>query len=103
MVLQFYVTCPLGSLFSFLFGKADQSDVVSLKQQVKQLYQNQLDQTKTLNDIITITNISRGLIKQNILKVNSVIETGVGLNETVENIRSQLTPLFTARRFFTNK
>ena len=31
---------PLGGLFSFLFGTADQSDVNSLKADVKQLYEN---------------------------------------------------------------
>ena len=36
---------PLGDLFSFLFGTADQSDVDSLKADVKHLYDNQVDQT----------------------------------------------------------
>ena len=35
---------PLGGLFSFLFGTADQSDVNSPKAYVKQLYENQVDQ-----------------------------------------------------------
>ena len=52
---------PLGGLFSFVFGTADQSDVNSLKADVKHLHENQLDQTKVLNEIITINNISRGL------------------------------------------
>ena len=34
---------PLGGLFSFLLGTADQSDVDSLKADVKQLYENQID------------------------------------------------------------
>ena len=37
---------PLHGLFSFLFGSADQSDVESLKADVKCLYENQLDQTQ---------------------------------------------------------
>ena len=53
---------PLGGLFSFLFGTADQSDVDLLKGDVKQIYENQVDQTKILDEIVTITNISRGLI-----------------------------------------
>ena len=59
---------PLGGLFSFLFGTADQSDVDSLKADVKQLYDNQVDQTQILDEIVTITNISRGLINENRLK-----------------------------------
>ena len=39
---------PLGYLFSFLFGTADQSDVDSLKGDVKHLYENQLDETQVL-------------------------------------------------------
>ena len=55
----------LGGLFSFLFGTADQSDVDSLKVDVKQLYENQIDQTQILDEIVTIANISRGLINEN--------------------------------------
>ena len=43
---------PFGGLFSFLFGTADQ------KTDIKQLYQNQVDQTNVPNDIISITNVS---------------------------------------------
>ena len=54
---------PLGGLFGFLFGTADQADLDAVKTDIKQLYQNQMDQTNVLHDIITITNVSRGLIK----------------------------------------
>ena len=57
---------PLGGLFNFLFGAADQKDIDLLKQQVKELYENQVDQEEILNDIISVANISRGLINQNI-------------------------------------
>ena len=50
---------PLGGQFSFLFGTADQSDVDSLKADVKQLYENQIDQTQILDETVTTTNISR--------------------------------------------
>ena len=60
---------PLGGLFSFLFGTADQSDVNSLEADVEQLYENQIDQTQMLDEIVTITNISRGLINENRLKL----------------------------------
>ena len=39
---------PLGGLFSFLFGTADQLDVDSCKADEKQLYENQIDQTQIL-------------------------------------------------------
>ena len=50
---------PLGGLFSFLFGTADQSDVDSLKADVKQLYENQMDQTQILDETVTIASISK--------------------------------------------
>ena len=44
---------PLGGLFNFLCGTADQSDVDPLKADVKQLYENQIDQTQILDEIVT--------------------------------------------------
>ena len=49
------------------FGTADQKDIDLLKQQGKELYENQVDQEEILNDIISVANISRGLINQNIM------------------------------------
>ena len=77
---------PLGGLFSFLFGTADQSGVDSLEADVKQLYENQVDQTQILDEIVTITNISRGLENENRLKVNMTIDTILSINETILNI-----------------
>ena len=90
---------PLGGLFSFLFGTADQDDLDSLKSDVNKLYKNQMDQTKILSDIITITNVSRGLINENINKINNIIDTILNLNQTISYIKGQLMPLYTARRF----
>ena len=39
---------PLGGLFNFLFDTADQKDIDLLKQQVKELYENQVDQEEIL-------------------------------------------------------
>ena len=89
---------PLGGLFNFLFGTADQKDIDLLKQQVKELYENQVDQEGILNDTISVANISRGLINQNIMKINDIIGTISSLNDTIGNIEQQLVPLFTARR-----
>ena len=55
---------PLGVLFGFLFGTADQADLDAVKTDIRQLYQNRIDQTNVLKDIITITNVSRGLINE---------------------------------------
>ena len=57
-----------GRLFHFLFGTAKDKDVKSMKQDVKGLYGNQISQSKVLNDVISIANISRGMINENILK-----------------------------------
>ena len=70
----------LGDLFGFLFGTADQADLDSIKADIKQLYQNQMDQTNVLNDIITVTNVSRGLINENINRINNIIDMIISLN-----------------------
>ena len=87
-----------GGLFGFLFGTADQADLNAIKADVKQLYQNQVDQTNVLSDIISITNVSRGLINENIKKINNIIDTIISLNKTLRLIKGQLGPLYTARR-----
>ena len=48
---------PLGGLFSFLFGTADQDDL-------DDNYDNQVQQTEVLNDVISISNVSRTLINE---------------------------------------
>ena len=88
---------PLGGLFGFLFGTADQADLDSIKADIKQLYQNQMDQTNVLNDIITVTNVSRGLINENINRIKNIIDMIISLNQTIHYIRGQLQPLYTAR------
>ena len=90
---------PLGELFNFLFGTADQKDIDMIKEQVKDLYSNQLAEKKVLEDVISVTNISRGLINENMLKVNQIVSTISGINETISHIQEQLVPLFTARKF----
>ena len=80
---------PFGGLFSFLFGTVDHTDVNSLKADVIQLYQNQLNETNVLNYIIMITNISRGLINENILKINQITGTIFSINETIDTMLVQ--------------
>ena len=90
---------PFGGLFGFLFGTASEDDLNSIKADVKQLYQNQIDQTNVLNDIISITNVSTGLINENIKKINGIIDTIINLNKTIKNIAGHLGPLYTTRKF----
>ena len=90
---------PFGCLFGFLFGTSDQADLNAIKADVKQLYQNQIDETNVLNDIISIMNVSRGLTNENIKKINNIIDTIISLNKTLRLIEGQLGPLYTARRF----
>ena len=65
---------------------------------MKQLYENQVDPTEILDEIVTITNISRGLINENRLKIDIIIDTIVSINETILNIKTHIQTLFTARR-----
>ena len=70
-----------------------------MKHDTQRLYDNQVGQSKVLNEVITETNISRSLIYVNILKINQIIATISFLNETIDSIMAQLKPLFTTRRF----
>ena len=71
---------PFSGLFNFLFGTADDEDIDSMKQDIQRLYDNQVGQSKVLNEVITITNISRSLINENIFKINQIIGTISFLN-----------------------
>ena len=90
---------PFGGLFHFLLGTANDDDVRSIKQNVQKLYDYQISQSKVLNDVIYIANISRGLIHANIMKINQIISTITFINDTMDNIMNQLRPLFSVRRF----
>lgn len=90
---------PLGGLFSFLFGTADQNDLNEIKDQVKTIYDNQVNQAKVLSDIITITNVSRSLINENRQLINGMIQTIITLNTTLKEIQNDLFILFTTRKF----
>ena len=69
-----------------------------MKQDVKRLYDNQISQSKVLKNGISIANISRGLIDENILKINQIVSIITFLNDMMDSIRNQLRPLFSARR-----
>lgn len=90
---------PLGHLFSFLFGTADQKDLDSIKAQIKTIYDNQVNQAQVLNDIVTITNVSRSLINENRLLINGMIQTVITLNSTLKEIQHDLFLLLTTRKF----
>ena len=54
-------------MFNFLFGTTDQKDTDLLKLQVKELYENQVDQEEILNDIILYNVLSDRIIFKNIM------------------------------------
>ena len=70
-----------------------------MKEDIQRLYENQVDQPKVLNDVISLTNISRGLINENILKINQIISAISFLNETIDSIMNQLKPFLHSKRF----
>ena len=80
---------PFSELFHFLFGSANDDDVRSMKQVFQKLYNNQISQSKVLNDVISIANISRGLINANIMKINQIISTNTFINDTMDSIMYQ--------------
>ena len=90
---------PLGGLFHFLFGTVKDKGIKSMKQNIKKLNDNQISQSKVFKDVISFANISRGLINENILKINQIINTITFLNDMSDSIMNQLRPLFSARRF----
>ena len=58
-----------------------------------------MNQADVLNDIISITNVSRGLINENIKKINNIVDTIISLNQTIRIIVGHLEPLYVARKF----
>ena len=90
---------PFGHFFSFLFGTADQEDLDSIKAKVKTIYDNQVNQAQVLNDIVTITNVSRSLINENRVLINGMIQTVITLNSTLKEIQHDLFLLLTTRKF----
>ena len=90
---------PLGGLFHFLFGTADQNDLDEIKRDVKTTYDNQVKQTEVLNDIISITNVSRTLINENREMINGMIHNIESLQESLKDIKKDLRILFTTRKF----
>ena len=79
-----------GNLFSFLFGTGYQDDLNEIKADVKRLYENQMDQTNILNEIVTISNIFRGLINENGAKLNMIIDTLFRIKETIISIEAHI-------------
>ena len=90
---------PLRNIFGFLFGTASSGDIKGLKKDIQTLYANQVKHGEILNEVITIKNISRGLIHENRLTINNLIDSVEFLNETLVNIHEDIEPLFATRRF----
>ena len=91
---------PLGGLFSFLFGTADQKDLNDIKKDVQTIYDNQVNQAEVLNDIVSITNISRSLIKENREKINDMLENIGELYQNLDILKDEMRVLFETRKFF---
>ena len=68
---------PLGNILGFLFGTASSDDIKGLKKDIQNLYANQVKHGEILNEVITITNISRGLIHENGLTISNLIDCRV--------------------------
>ena len=90
---------PFGRLFNFLFGPAKDEDVRLNKQDVKKLYDNQISQSKGLNDIISNVNILRGPINEHTLRINQIGCTITFINDMMDRIMNQFRSLFSAKRF----
>ena len=90
---------PLGGILSFLFLTADKRDLDEIKRNVTILYDNQIKQDEVLDDIISITNISRAFITENRHMINSMLDSIQFLNDTLANIQKDIQPLFVTRRF----
>ena len=91
---------PLGGLFSFLFGTADQNDLNDIKKDVQTIYDNQVNQAEVLNDIVSISNVSRTLINENREKINDMIENIGEIHQSLDIIKGDMKALFKTRRFF---
>jgi len=90
---------PFGGLFHFLFGTGDQKDINRLKSQVKTIYQNQLNQQKVIADVISITNVTRGLVNENREMINRMTAALSAIRETLVTVGETFVPLYRARRF----
>ena len=88
---------PLGGLFSFLFGNADQNDLNDMKKDVQTIYDNQVNQAEVLNDIVSISNVSRTLINENREKINDMIENIGELYQSLDIIKGDMKALFKTR------
>ena len=90
---------PLGGLFSFLFGTASQDDLDKMKDQVKTIYKNQVNQAQVLEEVVSITNISRALINENRVLINGMVNNIEKINTTLKEIEHDLFFLMTNRKF----
>ena len=77
---------PFGNVFSLLFGAGSNNDTNDLKENIKILYHNQAKQSELPDEVITVINFSRGLIDENVLTVNRLIDSVTFWNETLTSI-----------------
>ena len=66
-----------------------------MKWDITWLYDNQISQSNILKDVISIANILRSLIKENILKITQIISTITVLNDMMGTVSwTSLDPYF---------
>ena len=77
----------IGDITSFLFGTVTESDLNSVKRNLKFLANNQQKLTHVMNESLTMLNISRHEIKENRNQLNEVITAIRQLNEDLKIIQ----------------
>ena len=85
----------IGSGIADVFGFLTSSDIESVKRNINRLYKNQVEISHSLDETISVVNISRIEIKENRQKINSIIDTLTQLN-----VRMEDTTLEIKRRIF---
>ena len=85
----------IGSGIADTFGFLTSADIESVKRNIHKLYKNQLEISHSLDETISVVNISRIEIKENRQKINSIIDT-----LTQINIKMEDTTLEIKRRIF---
>ena len=79
----------IGTIGSYLFGIASESDLNAVKRNIHKLSNNQNRIVHVLNESLSLMNISRGEIKQNRDKINEVIRSVQALSYGLKRIQLQ--------------
>ena len=91
---------PLGSVFSFLFGVASQSDLKNIKQNIKILRANQQDIAHVVEKSLTIINTSRVEISENRQAIGALRSTIGEIDKKIEGVSAALSSRINQIEFF---